>query len=290
MERMMQYISYLFLRFVCALIRLIPFKQAMILARFVGKVLFYVLAERRQIALDNLRHAFGNEKSEAEIREIAIKSFENLGMIGVEFIWIPTITKRLDEFVNFTPTSFMWKALEEKKGFVFTISHFGNWEWMAIASSAKGLPMNAVARPLRNRFVYTYIKKLRGLTGLKSINKKGAGRGAVRALHDNQVVAILIDQHEREASVQVPFFGRPAWTTTLPAILALKKDVLIAASFFYRERVGPSLIIVKEPFKTIRTGDYERDIYENTKLYVKAIEDEVRKRPGDWLWMHRRWR
>ena len=286
----LQYLEYLFLRAVCFLLGLIPFRLAMRIAGMAGQIFYWVLAKRRRIVLENLCLVFGSEKSERERRKIAIKSFQNLAMIAVEFIWIPKIVKHLDKFVSFGPTAIVWKALEEKKGFIFIVSHFGNWEWMAIASAAKGLPMNAVARPLRNPFVYEYVKKLRGMTGLRSIDKKGAGRGTMRALHENQAVAILIDQHEREASMRAPFFGKEASTTTLPAILAVKKGVPIAPVFFYREKTGPSRVVVKEPFEIIRTGNDESDIFENTKRYLQAIEEEIRKRPGDWLWMHRRWR
>ena len=53
---------------------------------------------------------------------------------------------------------------------------------------------------------------------------------------------------------------------------------------------GPTRVELGDPFPVVKTGDYERDLFENTKQYVKAIEDVVRKRPGDWLWMHNRWR
>lgn len=290
MERAFQYLVYLFLRGVCALIRLLPFQTAMAVSRFIGRTLFYILGKRRKIALDNLRLAFGKEKSEIEIKRIAIQSFENLGMLGVEFIWIPKIVKNLGRFVRIKSDAAR-EALRQGKGLIFTVSHFGNWEWMAISSAADGLPMHAIARPLRNPFVYSYIKKLRGATGLECIDKHGAIRGVMRTLEQKEVVAILIDQHEREGSVRVPFFGRDAWTTTIPAMLALKKGVPVIPAFFFREcGTWSRVVMADKPLETIKTGDYERDIYENTKQYLKAIEDEVRRRPGDWLWMHRRWR
>lgn len=290
MTRMVQYLEYLFLRAVCAVIRLIPFRSALRLARFVGRILYYLMGSRRRIALQNLRLAFGGEKPEAELRRIAVKSFENLAMIAIEFIWIPKILKHLNHYVTMEVGPGK-EALKQEQGFIFVVSHFGNWEWMAIASAANGLPMNAVARPLRNPFVYEYVKKLRGATGLKSIDKMGAARGTIRALERNEVVAILIDQHQREGSVRVPFFGREASATTLPAMLAVKKRVPIFPVFFYRCEGTPSRVVMTEkPLQTAITGDDERDLYENTKRYMHAIEEEIRKRPGDWLWMHRRWR
>lgn len=290
MKDFIYYLQYLFLRGVCFLINWIPFPIAMAAGRGVGHLLYWLLPGRRRITLENLRRAFGKEKSGAEIEKIAKQAFENLGMIAVEFIRIPRIARDPSRYMRFDRADFVWEALKEGKGAIFVVSHFGNWEWMAIAAGAVGLPIHAVARPLRNPYVYRYIKKLRGATGLQSINKHGAARETIKLLAQNQIVCLLIDQHERQGSVRPNFFGREASTTTLPAILAVKRGVPVLPVFFYRASTGASQVLLGKPFPIIKTGNYERDVFENTQQYMKRIEEVVRDRPGDWLWMHRRWR
>ena len=73
-------------------------------------------------------------------------------------------------------------------------------------------------------------------------------------------------------------------------MLAVKKEVPVIPVFSFRSENAPTTVQLGEPFSLINTGDYERDLLENTKQYIKAVEDEIRKRPGDWLWMHARWR
>ena len=277
------------LRALCFLINLIPFRVGMALGRKIGLCLYWILKSRRDITLQNLRLAYRGEKTEAELRQIAKEAFENLGMIAVEFIRIPNMCANPRAYVVCENADLAFKELEKVKGLIFIVSHFGNWEWMAIATGDAGLPMNAIARPLRNPYVYRQIVKWRGATGLKSISKYGGARNSIKVLSENKIVSMLIDQHERQGSVRVPFFGREASTTTLPAILAVKKGIPVIPLFFYRE-AGISRVIIKKAFPLIQTGDYERDIFENTKQYMQSIEQEVRKRPGAWLWMHRRWR
>lgn len=284
------YLQYLLLRVLCFLINLIPFRQAMTFGRKAGLGLHWILKSRREITLQNLRLAYGSEKTEDEIRRIAKEAFENLGMIAVEFIRIPNMCRNPRPYVVFENPELAFKELEKGKGVIFIVSHFGNWEWMAVSTGDAGLPMHAIARPLRNPYVYSQIMKWRGSTGLKSISKYGAARSSIKILAENKVVSMLIDQHERQGSVRVPFFGREASTTTLPAILAVKKGIPVMPLFFYRESTGASHVVLSKPFSLIQTGDYERDIFENTRQYMQAIETEVRKRPGAWLWMHRRWR
>ena len=86
------------------------------------------------------------------------------------------------------------------------------------------------------------------------------------------------------------FFGRKAATSALPAMLALKYDYPVVPAFFYRNENGHSAIKYGPQFPLIRTGDLQTDLLANTQQYVTKIEEEIRKRPGDWLWAHRRWR
>ena len=81
-SRVLDFIQYLIFRAVCFLVNLVPFPLALELGRRVGHLLFYLLGRYRKVALENLEFAFGGEKSKAEIKEIAIESFENLGLFG----------------------------------------------------------------------------------------------------------------------------------------------------------------------------------------------------------------
>ncbi len=293
--RIVELIQYLLFRLLCFVLNLIPFSWAMALGQAGGHLLYYILKRYRRVALENLNCAFGGQKTEEEIKQIAIQSFENLGYFAIEFIRIPKIVKNLKKYVVIKNDESLWKALEAKRGVILIVSHFGNWEWMGVAAGVrvreKGVKINAVARVLGNLFLYRYVvDKLRGATGLKTVDKKGAAREVIRLLDQNEIVCILIDQHERYGSVPVPYFGREAWTTSLPAVMALKKGAAVIPVFSFREKNSPTVVKPGEVFPIIRTGDYERDLIENTTQYIKAIEEVVKKRPGDWLWMHARWR
>ncbi len=293
--RTIQFIQYLLFRFLCFVLNLIPFSWALKLGQLGGRVLYYLLGRYRRVALENLNEVFGKEKSASEIKKIAVQSFENLGYFAIEFIRIPKIVNNLKQYVIIQDEESIFKALEVKKGLIFIVSHFGNWEWMAVAAGhlvhERGTKINAVARVFGNPFLYQFAtQKLRGATGLQSINKKGAAPEIMKYLDRNEIVCILIDQHERYGSVPVPYFGREAWTTLLPAVMAVKKEVPVIPVFSYRSPGQPTVIKLGEVFPVIRTGDYETDLIENTKQYIRSIEEVVRKQPGDWLWMHARWR
>ncbi len=284
------YLEYIFIRAVIFFVNLFPFPAVMKWAGSLGPLLQKIVKKKNEIALENLRAAYGNEKSEAEIQKIACDSFINLVKLAFEFIRIPELARDPEKTVHFVHQERLWKALEKGKGLILIISHFGNWELMAVRSAAEGLPMNAVARPLKNPFVYGYVKKLRGATGLKTIDKAGAAREMLKRLSNNEAVCVLIDQRQQEGGVAVNFFARPALTSALPASLALKKDIPVISCFHYRDSDTEGRLVVNEPFQLIRTGNEEADVIANTQMFMSEIEKEVRKQPGNWLWMHRRWR
>lgn len=293
--RTLQFIQYVCFRLVCFVLNLVPFPWAMKLGQLTGDLLYCVLHHYRSMALENLHHAFGLEKNEADIKKIATQSFENLGYFAIEFLRTRKIAKQIEKYVVIKNEEAVLQALSQNKGLILVVSHLGNWEWMGVAAGIKarqrGVKINLIGRIFGNPFLHEYlVKRLRGMAGIESVDKKGAARGIIKLLDRNEIVTVMIDQHERIGSVPVPYFGRDAWTTSLPAVMALKKGTPVIPAFSYRRLGKPTLVELGEPFPLIQTQHYKSDVIENTKQYVRSIEEAVRKKPGDWLWMHARWR
>ena len=64
----------------------LPFAAVRALGTFLGKLAFRLGSRRRNIALDNLHHAFGDSKSPAELERIARDSFISFFMTFLESI------------------------------------------------------------------------------------------------------------------------------------------------------------------------------------------------------------
>jgi len=89
----------------------------------------------------------------------------------------------------------------------------------------------------------------------------------------------------------VEFFGVSASTTSGLARLALHTNAAVVPGFLswdegrrkYRLRFEPAV-------ELLRTTNEEADVVENTQRFSRVIEDFVRAHPGQWLWVHRRWK
>ena len=289
LRRIYFYFKYLVFRLLVFIANHLTHSTCNHLAGIIGSILF-LRKKRRMVSMHNLRLAFP-EKSEKALEEIARASMQGLVKVVFEFVRIPRIVKRPDLYIEIKGGEHVHQALQQGRGLIVTVSHFGNWELMGIAAAANGFPLHAIGKPLENPFIYDFIERLRGITGLRHIRQGGAVRACVRLIKENQMIAMLIDENARKGAVRVDFFGRKAATSGLPAMLALKYNVPIIPTYYYREENKRSVLFFGKPFVLIKTGNYEADIQANTQQYASSLQAEIIKRPGDWtLWMHNRWK
>jgi KDO2-lipid IV(A) lauroyltransferase len=175
------------------------------------------------------------------------------------------------------------------RGVLLFTGHFGFWEINALVHALRLKPMSVMARPLDNPLLHNLLERVRGRTGNSVIYRKGALRRVLRALAANQAVALLIDQHIHTDAVLVDFFNRPAATTTALAALALRTGAPVIPVFALPLPGGRFRMVYEHAVEPPPAGDPD-SIRQFTQRCTDVLEMYVRRYPGLWLWMHRRWR
>ncbi len=99
---------------------------------------------------------------------------------------------------------------------------------------------------------------------------------------------MLADQKTYQG-VPAPFFGRDALTTPVPASLALKMGSALVPVSCVRLDGAHFRMTIHPPITIKPSGNNERDVLALTAKMNAKIEEVVRKRPSQWLWVHRRW-
>jgi KDO2-lipid IV(A) lauroyltransferase len=283
--------QYLLLRAFSFFINFLPEGSSLWLGRQLGRLAYHLDSEHRKVALQNLQIAFGHEKSEEELRAIAKRTFQNLGMMVVEFFRIP----RMDEEtfkrkVVIEGLNEAMELLKKKRGALILVSHFGNWELMGLMSRVIGNPIMVIAKPLKNRYVDQFITEIRQWAGLEVIPPEKAALKVVRALSGNRLVGVLIDQRaKRSEGVWADLFGRKAPTTPGLAVMALRSGAPVLPVFMIRDGFQKHRLMIKEPLELVRTGDLKNDVKTNTQLFNHTLEAMIRQYPDQWFWVHRRW-
>jgi KDO2-lipid IV(A) lauroyltransferase len=289
---MISFLIYLILIGFSLIINLLPEGFALWVGRQLGIVMYYLDWEHREVALQNLSLAFGQEKSASEIRGIARRTFQNLGMTTIEFFRIPKMdAETFKERVEIEGLEEALRLLEKKKGALLLIGHFGNWELMGLMSKVIGSPIMVIAKPMKkNKWVDQFITKIRNAGGLEVISSVKASRKVMKALSQNRVVGILIDQRaKRSEGIWADFFGRKAPTTPSLAVLAMKTSAPVLPVFMVRNGFQKHRLLIKEPLELIHTGDIKKDVEANTQLFNHTLESMIRQYPDQWFWVHRRW-
>ena len=287
-KRLSRQFIVLFTRVVSSCARVLPYRFAVASGGLLGFIAYYLLPRERTRAITHLSSVFP-ERGATWARQVARRTFIHLGKAMLEALTIDA--DRLSSVVTLRGLENLQTAMDQGKGVVYMTGHVGNWELMADAV-ARHFPVSVVAAPLEPEAVNDMIVGLRARMGVKTIvrNRPGAARELIRVFRENRILGILIDQDTDVEGVFVEFMGRPAWTPTAAAQMAIKFGAPVVFGYARRERDNSHTVILEGPLKLFRTGNDEEDIRTNTAMFTNMIENAILQNPEQWVWMHRRWR
>jgi KDO2-lipid IV(A) lauroyltransferase len=271
-------------------LRLLPMRAVLGAGTALGHAFYLLDRGHRRLAVRNLRAAFPL-RSEAECRAIARGMFSHFGRLLTALLKFSTLTPgEMLAYVEFEGEERVIAAHAEGRGVLLFTGHFGFWEINALVHALEIRPMSVLARPLDNPMLHDLLESVRCRTGNSVIYRRGAIRRVLRALSDNQAVALLIDQHMQSIdAVYVDFFNRPAATTSALAALALRTGAPVVPVFALPRPGGRFRIVYEHPVAPPREDEPEA-IRAFTQRCTDVLEMYVRRYPDLWLWMHRRWR
>ncbi|MFC2171322.1 lysophospholipid acyltransferase family protein [Acidobacteriota bacterium] len=275
------------------ILRNLPYRAALWVGRCLGRLAFSCLGRRRSITQTNLGRILGDSIPSQKHRQIAIGSFENLGMLLVDFSRFPRLRKNsLDEFVEVQGLDNLEEAAGSGRGVLCLGAHFGSFELMSFSLALHGHPLSFIVRPLDNPYLDRLVKRYREASGNRTIPKKEAVREMVASLKRGGIVGILIDQHAApESGVFVDLMGTKTWTSSTLATIAIRSRIpVIPVVIERKEDCSGHVLTIEPPVTLLETGDKRKDVEENTLVFNRILGRWVNKRPELWLWCHRRWR
>jgi len=286
-----RYVLYYLARCLAFLVYIIPVSIALTLADIIGLLAFWVARKYAKITLENLRSVFGTEKTDKEIRRIAIQVFKNIAKNAVELVRFPKISKaNIDSLLKFEGREILDRELLRGKGIVVVTGHIGNWEMMAITLRIKGYPGVAVGKRIYFHKYDEYLNNLRRYHDVNIVYRDDSPRKILKVLKSNGIVGIVADQDvDSVEGVFIDFLGRKAYTPAGPAVLAKATGASLVPVVMIRDG-SKHRLIVNEPIELVDTGNREADVVANTQRWSYVLESYIRKYPDQWVWMHRRWK
>ncbi len=254
--------------------------------------LWYRLDQRhRRITLANLKFAYGDTLDPAARERLAREVFCHFVRFAwemVELLLAPlSLIKRK---VIIEGDEHMEAALAQGRGAIAIAAHTGNWEYTVMGYGLLCRPGVAVGRELDQPWAARLARYLRQRGGNAMVAKQKGMKGIMGYLRRNWPVGIVIDQNTTTAGgLLVDFFGKPARTTPVVALLA-RRGVPVLPTLSRRLPDGRHLMVIMPPLPLKKTSDAQADIQRHLELQSRVIEAWVRAEPAQWLWLHRRWK
>ena len=238
----------------------------------------------KKIILDNLQKISNFKKVDND--KIISSMWKNYGMTFIEYIFLDIFVKNSNHIEIIGETN-LNKIIEINKPVIFVSGHFANYELISMEITKKKIKLATIYRPLNNFFLNPFMEFLRKKFVCKNQIRKGLNgvRDSIKFIKKGYSVALMIDQRVSEGE-KIDFFGDPAFTTTLPAQLAIKHNLFIVPVFIER--------IDKKKFK-IEFKDFVDPSKYNNKLQLskklnQILEQMIINNPNQWIWTHNRWK
>ena len=280
-----QFIIILFLFFI---FKILGYQKASNLGSKIGKK-FGKFFRSDKIISKNI--SFINEYSNNKIQDskkIIDEVFSNYGRILSEYIFLKNFKNgKLKKHVKVYGGEILDEIKRKNKRVVFISGHFSNFELMAMFIDSSGINLSAIYRPLNNIFLNNIMENIRSQFICKNQIKKGKSgtREMLKFLKKNFSVALMIDQRVSEG-IKCNFFGKPAFTTTIPAQIVKKFGCEIVPIYIERVDNVDFKLTINEPI----TFEKKETIEEITLKLNKILEKMILKNPSQWILTHNRWK
>jgi KDO2-lipid IV(A) lauroyltransferase len=272
-----------------------PLNISTSLSEKLGRVSYYFVSKYRNRAMRNLQRAFGHTKSRKErkriCRSIAKNAFKDI--IEVFYSTGPDQSRIADK-ISISGEEKLKEALTRGRGVIAVSAHLGNFSLLGFGLVCRGYPVHVVIRAVRVQEIENILHEYRKKQGTNFIFTKPSQecvKKMLRALRNNEVICLLVDQAKKHGSVFADFFGRPAATTITPALLSLRTGAPVVPLFIIRREDDTHHIFIEPAIEVELTDDHDENIFRITSEINRIIQSYVEKYPAQWsYWTARRWK
>ncbi len=278
---------YWILRVACWIGGRLPVRVTYALAAVGATAAWYASRRLREVTRDHMRHVLGPGAAAAEVDALARSCMRANLYYYADFARFsrkddaPSIFDSFDE-VHGVETLF--EALDEGRGVVLVGAHLGNGEVLARAAAPFGICLAVMTEPLTPPALHEYVHRVRGARGVRFLPADLTGlRSALAHLRAGGSLGLLIDRDVLGTGEPFPFFGERAPMPSGAVELARRTGAPVVSAWI--PRTGPgryALHIARVPLPE-PTGNRAADVESGMRVVVGALEDAIRRWPGQWF-------
>jgi len=208
------------------------------------------------------------------------------GMLFSDSLWIWRNPQKALKLVEVQNWDLVEAAIQEGHGLVMLTPHLGGFEIIPRVL-AQHFPATILYRPSRQEWLNEVVENGRAYPNMHFVPTNLHGvRQMTRALTRGEAIGILPDQVPSGGEgVWVPFFGRPAYTTPLPARLANRNNTPVVMFTAKRKAIGQGWLM-----QATRLARLSEDANVAAAELNTAIENAVLVAPEQFIWSYNRYK
>jgi len=272
-------------------VNLLPYGWALGLGRLLGRIMYRIWGYRRRIAKTNIRLCFP-DMGEEEVDRVARESFEHVVLVAIEMMRMWRLNPgNIRRFVTIENEECLAECKESGKGGLLITGHQGAYELSGVAIGLYGYEMSFLVGDQSNKYVDDMMNWTREKTGVGIIHRDASSlRKIINFLRDGGLVALVADQEAGDNGIKMSFFGHRISPPKGSVAFALKTGSALCCG--YGARNGKHCVLWMEDiiWPERRSEDKEEDVRYWTQVTIDALERAVRRSPGEYMWMHKRFK
>ena len=300
-------------------IYLLPFRVKIFLGKVIGFITFLLLKNYREVVRCNLKIAFP-QLNVAEQNKLIKESFLNFSYLIMEFLGLYALSKKafvkkcvlnqktLDSLEQIKKMKKDFENKKNNKGVIIYSSHLGSYYWnlfllnlflneshlwqsnfkkkiskdQYLTETVQKIHM--IVRKLDNPLINQKMGKLFQKGNIEVIERGGVFLKIKQLLKNtNGIVCIMVDQNSSRGSLYVPFFGKNA--STMEGPFHLYQQTKATSYFMSNYRKDNKIHFNLEPISSLH-----KDSLSFFAELNSHIEKAIRQAPGQYLWLHPRWK
>ena len=273
--------SKFLVRLILELLASLPLRVLQAIGRLVGRIIYMIPGKYRDRFRANAAQA--GYTDEAFLWHAA-------GESGAMFMELPKVWLRNEACLKLARNideQMMQEVMAENRGILFLQPHLGGFE-LAARHRAKTLDLTVMFRPPRKAFLLPIVEMVRNRSGIHTVpaNLRGV-RAFYRILQEKRAVGMLPDQvPSRGDGVWAPFFGKMAYTVSLPGKLAEASNAVILVVGCKRLPKGRGWEMYMERVPEPLPESHE----DRAALINQIMESMIRRFPEQYMWGYNRFK
>jgi len=287
----MEQISFFFFRILSWVLSRIPLSVLYVIADLVYFLLYYIIRYRKKVVFKNLRNSFP-EKSENEIKKIAIRFYHHLSDIFMENIALirmkPEKVKKMIDFESCIQIA--TDIFNQDKHIIIVTAHYNNWEYYLVLPLLSPHKTLGIYKPLNNKNYDKEFFNMRTKFGALPVSMNDSFR-TILQYDKNKVyttIGLIADQRPPKTSSNywTIFLNQDASIFLGPEKIAKKIKATLVFTYLEKVKRGKYKMI----FDHIIENPSQYNEFEITEKYIRWVEKIIKDKPEYYLWSHNRWK